>query len=79
MADTAKQIEDLAVWLMGEKGMPSLVINAPEDREDQWRIYPSGHPAIGIGNSLSEAVSIAHDTMCFHQNSGVKQWLTRTP
>jgi hypothetical protein len=67
---TLEKIEQLAVWMMGSEGMPSLLINAPEDREDFWRVYPSKHPAIGVGKTLSEAVSIAHDTMTLHQVLG---------
>lgn len=67
MVDTVKQIEELAIWMMNEKGMPSLVINAPEDGDDIWRVYPSGHPAIGCGASLTSAVTVAHETMEFHK------------
>jgi len=54
-----KMIESLARQLMASKGMPSLVINAPEDDDDEWRVYPSGCPAIGSGRSLKDAVKNA--------------------
>lgn len=57
--NTAAKIEHLARWCMAQAGMPSLVINAPEDGDDMWRIYPFSHPAIGTGKSLAEAVNDA--------------------
>lgn len=59
MSDTLEQIKHIARTFMASKGMPSLVINAPEDGDDSWRVYPSGQPAIGIGRTLEEAVADA--------------------
>lgn len=50
----------LSTQYMQSPGMPSVVINAPEDDEDGlWRVYPSGHPATGIGPDLLAAVHAA--------------------
>ncbi len=69
MAETAKQIEELAVWTMAHEGMPSLVINAPEDDDDCWRVFPSGHAAVGIGATLARAVDAAHQNMALHKQA----------
>ena len=56
------QAKHLARHFMSSKGMPSLVINAPEGSDDQWRVYPSGCAAIGTGRTLAEAL----DQACEH-------------
>lgn len=55
------QAEHLARWFMTLVGKPSLVINAPEDSDDMWRVYPSGFPAIGSGKTLADALDDACD------------------
>lgn len=40
-------VKVLAEKYMTMQGMPSLVINAPEDRGDIWRLYPSQQRANG--------------------------------
>lgn len=66
MTNTPQQIKDLATWMMASQGMLSLVINAPEDSDDHWRVYPSRHSrspllrCIGRGLTLEEAVDNAH-------------------
>ena len=58
--DTLQQVQDLATWMMASQGMPSLVINPPEDSEDHWHVYPDRHRCIGRGRTLEEAVANAH-------------------
>lgn len=55
------QAVHLARHFMGSKGAKSLVINAPEDSDDKWRVYPSGCAAIGDGRTLAEAIDNACD------------------
>lgn len=57
--ETLANIKHIARTLMASKGMPSLVINAPEDDDDLWRIYPADQPAIGHGPTLEEAIEDA--------------------
>lgn len=60
---TLEKIEKLSIWMMERRALSSLVINAPEDDEDFWRVYPSGQPAIGRGKSLPEAISAAYESV----------------
>ena len=73
MSNAEKTIDNLkhiSRKLMKSYGMPSLVINAPEDSEDMWRIYPSGRAAIGIGRTLEDAIE---DAMNYFQTRESKK------
>lgn len=53
------QLQHLARWMMAQVGMPSMVVTAPEDGDDCWRIGPAGGACIGQGKSLAEAADNA--------------------
>lgn len=57
--ETCQRIENIARFFMASMGMPSLVINAPEDDDDEWRVYPGDGPMVGKGPTLAAAIEDA--------------------